>query len=98
MTNRKDYLVFLVMKLLMEGKRITHPDFQKISNSWRLASVIHYLRTRYKWHISDRWVGHPPARRGIKQYFLQPEEINRLTNLRTETLEKSAVRIKSEEF
>lgn len=49
-----DTLTGRALALLLEGRKITHRDFQNHVASYRLSSDIHILRG-LGWPISDRW-------------------------------------------
>lgn len=42
-------------RALIEGKEINHANEYEEARGWRLAAIIHNLRTRYKWPISTRY-------------------------------------------
>ena len=59
------------LEVLIDGQRLTHPQFQARTGSWRCAASIKVLR----------WLGWPvqtdelrrPGRRPIADYWLPPE-------------------------
>jgi len=46
-----DSQIAWVCNALIEGKSISHADEFHAVNGWRLASIIHNLKKRYKWPI-----------------------------------------------
>lgn len=48
---------------------LTHPEFQAVYGSWRLAAGVHCLRRR-GWCIAGTWETNPSTRRPWKRYFL----------------------------
>ena len=47
-----DTQISWVCNALIDGRTITHRDEIAEVRGWRLAAVIHRLRTRYKWPIT----------------------------------------------
>lgn len=40
--------------LLLQGREITHLDFWRIANTYRLSDPVHQLRRRFGWGVQDR--------------------------------------------
>lgn len=79
--------------LMLEGKRITHRDFQKHSASYRLSSSIETLRNDLHWPISDVWLecltnDKVRRRTKYKRYFIKPEDLKALHEQLGERLDK----------
>ncbi|HEX5359671.1 MAG TPA: hypothetical protein VFW49_01000 [Fluviicoccus sp.] len=67
---RRNTLASRCLRLLLEGKRLTHPIFQSFTGSWRLSAVIHDLK-KLGWQIE--WADISPRRAGkrpIRSYWL----------------------------
>lgn len=60
----------VLAELAARGRRgLTHPEFQAIYGSWRLAAGVHSLRRR-GWRIVGSWETNPSTLRPWKRYFL----------------------------
>lgn len=63
------------LDMLLAGKRITHPDFQAATRSWRLAASIDVLRNKLGWPVLTFDENGQPItgrRRAIAAYQLPP--------------------------
>lgn len=61
------------LALLLEGRAITHPDFQNITKSWRLSERVRALRHDYGWPVQTIEIPAPTAEcptRKIARYAL----------------------------
>ncbi len=69
----KDTLEYRALILMLQGKKISHRDFDNITNSWRLAAYILKLK-KLGWSIEDENVINFSLKqskiRYIKKYFL----------------------------
>lgn len=65
--------------LLLQGQEITHLDFWKIANTYRLSDPIHQLRRRFAWEIHDRRAtvptGDPTRRSASVAIYRLPDEV-----------------------
>lgn len=51
------------LKLLLSGRTLTHPEFEDITNSWRLSEPIRALRHDYGWPVDTIEIPAPTAER-----------------------------------
>jgi hypothetical protein len=67
-------LAFRALRMMLRGKKISHPDFEGKTASWRLAAQIHILK-KMGWPIQTVGVCHlvakNPKARHISRYFLE---------------------------
>lgn len=72
------------LHLMLKGKKISHPDFESTTSSWRLAAHIHILK-KLNWDIQTIEVNHcaayKPKNRRICRYFLRKEFIRKLKGI-----------------
>jgi len=61
------------LDILLSGKRLTHPQFQELTGSWRLAAAIKVLRW-LGWPVQTDEL-HRPGRRPIADYWLPLEVV-----------------------
>lgn len=65
--------------LLLQGLEITHLDFWRIANSYRLSDPIHQLRHRFAWDVQDRratvTTGDPTKRSASVSFYRLPDEV-----------------------
>ena len=79
---RKDTLAYKALSLMLKGKRISHPDFQGVTNSWRLAAYIDALN-KLGWPVLTIDVTHETSERrvSISLYFLDKGIIDKFKKL-----------------
>lgn len=64
------------LAVLLKGCALTHPDFQSMTNSWRLSEPIRALRHDFGWPILTIEIPSPTKEcpgRTIARYILAPE-------------------------
>ena len=66
------------LRLMLNGSRLTHPQFEALTGSWRLAGYIHTLK-KLEWPVHTEHVSIPgneegDRNRSIVVYFL-PEDL-----------------------
>ena len=74
---KKNTLTDTALGMLMDGRMIDHPDFQDVTESWRLGAVIFSLRT-LGWPIETIEVPSPTEQspdRVIALYHLPPKYV-----------------------
>lgn len=54
---RKNTLAYHALLLMLQGKKISHPDFDQVTGSWRLAAHILILK-KLGWPINDEFIEH----------------------------------------
>lgn len=62
-----------VLDALLAGQEITHGDFIRNGNGWRLAAYVHELKEEFGWPIDKLEIAAPIpncAHRKIARYFL----------------------------
>jgi hypothetical protein len=83
----RNTLAFQALLLLLKGKKISHPDFEDKTASWRLAAHIHTL-TKLGWPVQVVDVKHyttkKPKNRRISQYFLSHDVVEKLKEVTDE--------------
>lgn len=71
--------------MMLQGKCISHPDFEGETDSWRLAAHVHRLY-RLGWPIKTRQVcfyaTSKPCKRRILEYYLPKEIIEKVKQSR----------------
>lgn len=70
-------LPYAALSLLMNGQKISHPDFENSTQSWRLGAAIFQLRT-LGWPVKKIGVPSPTVEnphRTIAWYFLDSKHI-----------------------
>lgn len=76
----KHTLAWGALAMMLKGKKISHPDFEDKTSSWRLAAHIHILN-RLGWRIETMSVQHiaskKPRKRYIYRYFLNGKIISK---------------------
>lgn len=73
-------LTFKALKLLLSGRKITHPEFEAITGSWRLGAYIERLR-KLRWPVITHEIFSPTrscADRVIALYALPQWVIDEL--------------------
>lgn len=71
----------IVEEMLLDGKRITKFDMLNATNSVCLAQRILDIKQTKGWHIRD---GIVKGKGSLKQYWLDPDEIKRITGKQAE--------------
>ena len=65
--------------LLLQGREITHLDFWRIANTYRLSDPVFQLRRRFAWDVKDRRAtvptGDPTKRSASVAFYRLPDEI-----------------------
>lgn len=65
--------------LLLQGREITHLDFWRIANTYRLSDPVFQLRRRFAWDVQDRRAtvptGDPTKRSASVAFYRLPDEI-----------------------
>ena len=65
--------------LLLQGQEITHLDFWRIANTYRLSDPIFQLRQGFGWEIHDRRAtvptGDPTKRSASVAFYRLPDEV-----------------------
>lgn len=60
---RRATLAGEALALLLAGRAITHPDFEGVTQSWRLSEMIRALRHDYGWPVQTIEIPAPTAER-----------------------------------
>jgi hypothetical protein len=69
----------ICLEMLLSGQCLTHPQFQAVTQSWRLAACIERLAKAHRWPIERRDIPHPSKQRRhrcITEYHLRPDAID----------------------
>ena len=67
----------IAQELLLKGERINKGDFHAQYKTFTLTQRIEEIRHEDKWDVKSRTI---PGRRGMVEYWLEPEEIDRIKN------------------
>ncbi|HSW69288.1 MAG TPA: hypothetical protein VLI69_03890 [Gammaproteobacteria bacterium] len=74
----KATLEYRALSLMLRGLKISHLDFQDLTDSWRLAAYVLKLR-KLDWPVDDEEISitseKKPNVRYIKRYFLSSETL-----------------------
>lgn len=68
----------IALEMLLSGQKMTHPDFQSVTHSWRLAACIERLIKVHGWPIDKEDIPAPTPRRRwreIRRYHMRPTAI-----------------------
>jgi hypothetical protein len=68
----------IALEVLLSGQQITHPDFQRMTQSWRLAACVDRLVKKHGWPVEGEEVVSPTSRRPkrqIKRYGMRKDAI-----------------------
>jgi hypothetical protein len=68
----------ICLEMLLSGQCLTHPSFQAVTQSWRLAACIERLIKRHRWPIEHRDIPHPSKKRRnseIREYWMRADAI-----------------------
>lgn len=66
------------LEMLIAGQKLTHPEFQSVTHSWRLAACIERLVKLHRWPIERRDIPDPFKKRrarDIREYHLRLDAI-----------------------
>ena len=77
-------LAFKALRLMLQGMKVAHPDFEAATGSWRLAAHVHTLK-KLGWPVQVEyfnydWDGHKVDKRHIGFYYLPKELIELMYN------------------
>ena len=62
-------------ELLLNGEHINKSDFRDEYKTFTLTQRIEELRNKDKWDVKSKTI---PGKHGMVEYWLEPEEINRI--------------------
>ncbi len=68
----------IALEMLLTGQTLTHPDFQRATQSWRLAACVERIRNHHGWPVITVEIPAPTRRRPsrvIGQYHMRPDAI-----------------------
>lgn len=68
----------ICLEMLLSGQCLTHPSFQAVTHSWRLAACIERLIKQHRWPIERRDIPHPSKKRRnseIREYWMRADAI-----------------------
>jgi hypothetical protein len=68
----------ICLEMLLSGQCLTHPSFQAVTQSWRLAAFIERLVKLHRWPIERRDIPHPLKKRrncDIREYRMHADAI-----------------------
>lgn len=68
----------IALEMLLTGQTLTHPGFQKATQSWRLAACVERIRNHHRWPVITLEIPAPTRRRPsrvIGQYHMRPDAI-----------------------
>lgn len=72
------------LSMMLQGRKISHPDFEDKTSSWRLAAHIYNLN-KLGWPVQTIEVEHlaekKPVKRYIRRYYLAREVINKVKEM-----------------
>ena len=71
-------LAFKALRLMLQGARVAHPDFEAVTGSWRLAAHVHILK-KLGWPVQKaevqlEWDDEEARKRHMGLYYL-PEDL-----------------------
>lgn len=67
----------IAKELLLKGEHINKGDFHAQYKTFTLTQRIEEIRHEDKWDVKSKTI---PGRRGMVEYWLEPEEIERIKN------------------
>ena len=70
---KRESLAGRALALLLEGRTLTHPDFESITGSWRLSEPVRALRHDFGWPVASADISSPTPEnpeRVIARYYL----------------------------
>lgn len=65
------------MELLLDGQHINKSDFHATYKTFTLTQRVEEIRNTNKWDVKSKTI---PGKRGMVEYWLEPEEIERIKN------------------
>ena len=65
-------------ELLLNGEHINKSDFRDEYKTFTLTQRIEELRNKDKWDVKSKTI---PGKHGMVEYWLEPDEIERIKNL-----------------
>lgn len=71
------------MELLLDGQHINKGDFHDQYNTFTLTQRIEEIRRLDKWDVMSKPI---PGKRGMVEYWLEPQEIERIKNKQSRTI------------
>lgn len=71
------------MELLLDGQHINKSDFREQYNTFTLTQRIEEIRRIDKWDVKKKTI---PGKRGMVEYWLEPQEIERIKNKQSRTI------------
>ena len=71
------------MELLLDGQHINKGDFHDQYNTFTLTQRIEEIRRIDKWDVKKKTI---PGKRGMVEYWLEPQEIERIKNKQSRTI------------
>ncbi len=84
---KRNTLASRALHMMLSGKKISHPDFEDLTSSWRLAAHIFNLN-KLGWNVQTIEVNHhaakKPKNRRICRYFLLLSVIEKLKKISKE--------------
>lgn len=79
----KNTLAYRALILMLQGKSISHPDFEDKTDSWRLAAHIHILN-KLGWRVKTVQATHNARKKSVTRhicrYFLSPMFIQKIND------------------
>ena len=73
----------IAMELLLDGQHINKGDFHDQYNTFTLTQRIEEIRRLDKWDVMSKPI---PGKRGMVEYWLDPQEIERIKNKQSRTI------------
>ena len=71
------------MELLLDGQHINKGDFHATYHTFTLTQRIEEIRRLDGWDIKSKSI---PGRKGMVEYWLEPQEIERIKNKQSPTI------------
>jgi len=68
------------LRMMLQAKSFTHPEFEQVTGSWRLSAVIFQLK-ELGWPVESVELQAPTpecAHRAISRYFMPPNVLHKL--------------------
>lgn len=68
----------IALEMLLTGQTLTHPEFQRATQSWRLAACVERIRNHHCWPVITVEIPAPTRRRPsrvIGEYHMRPDAI-----------------------
>lgn len=73
----------IAMELLLDGQHINKGDFHDQYSTFTLTQRIEEIRRLDKWDVKKKPI---PGKRGMVEYWLEPQEIERIKNKQSRTI------------